>query len=306
MADYRDILSDLPAGPVFDQLPEGAYAVDTNRVIVHWNRAAEEITGFAAEEVTGHPCYDEILLHVDGCGTHLCRGGCPLLKTLEDGCPRRAQVYLHHRQGHRVPVMVSVSPLRGADGAIIGALEVFSDGTALRLLSEQVEQLNQVALLDALTGLPNRRYAQTQLEAMLSQRLRHGLPGGVVLLDIDHFKRVNDTYGHGVGDRVLMVVGATLAAATRPSDLVARWGGEEFLLLLPQVDPAGVHECVERCRALIACSGLRDDGAETITVTASFGATMVREDDTPDSAVARADALMYRSKESGRNRVTMD
>jgi diguanylate cyclase (GGDEF)-like protein/PAS domain S-box-containing protein len=302
-----DVLRDLPALPLLNQLPEGAYVVDPERTIVHWNEAAEQITGFSAAEVVGRGCPEGFLLHVDEGGCELCRHGCPLVATLADGQQRRAQVFLHHKSGHRVPVGVAVSALRDPGGAVIGAVEIFSDASSVRLLAEQVEQLTRMALLDALTGLPNRRYAIAQLEGLLSEYQRHSLPSGVVLLDIDHFKRVNDEHGHEAGDRVLAMVAATLARGVRPSDVAARWGGEEFVLLLPNADPVGIAQCAERCRALIDRSGLRGhtpDDTE-ISVTASFGATFVATSDTVETVVARADALMYRSKAAGRNRVTL-
>lgn len=302
-----EILRDLPALPLLNQLPEGAYVVDPARTIVHWNEAAEQITGFTAGEVMGRGCHENLLRHVDSSGTELCLHGCPLAATLEDGQQRRAQVFLHHRDGHRVPVSVAVSALRDPRGSVIGAVEVFSDASSVRLLAEQVEQLTRMALIDALTGLPNRRYAIAQLEGILSEYQRHALPSGVVLLDIDHFKRVNDEHGHAGGDRVLTMVGATLAGGVRPSDVAARWGGEEFVLLLPNADADGVAYCAERCRALIERSGLRGEAPDDpdISVTASFGATFVASSDTVETVVARADALMYRSKAEGRNRVTL-
>jgi diguanylate cyclase (GGDEF)-like protein len=244
--------------------------------------------------------------HVDDTGTELCARGCPVLGPLRDGQHRSVQAYVHHKRGHRVPVNASGYAIRDLDGAIIGAIQIFSDATPVRVLEEQVERLSQMAFLDELTRLPNRRYAQMRLEAMLSEFERYSISFGVLMLDIDHFKVLNDTHGHKAGDRVLAMVSATLARSVRPSDVISRWGGEEFLVLAPHADARGLTGCAERCRLLVESSGLRS-GAEApyLVATVSIGGTVVAGGDTSETIVARADALMYQSKSAGRNRVTV-
>ena len=130
-----------------------------------------------------------------------------------------------------------------------------------------------------------------------------GTPFGLVFLDIDHFKRINDAHGHSVGDQVLRLAANTLAAALRAGDLLARWGGEEFLVVLAEVDAAVLARVAERLRVFIERSFLMIDG-EKLSFTASLGATLALPEDTPESLVQRADALMYQAKEAGRNRVS--
>jgi diguanylate cyclase (GGDEF)-like protein len=123
-------------------------------------------------------------------------------------------------------------------------------------------------------------------------------------MDIDLFKRVNDTYGHGVGDRVLKTVARTFMNTARPSDLMGRWGGEEFIGILKRIDDEGLRSAAERVRSLVEKSHLRENGL-TLTVTVSIGATLAEKTDTTDSIVKRADTLLYLSKENGRNRCTI-
>jgi PAS domain S-box-containing protein len=111
---------------VLDRLREGAYTVNPRRQITYWNPAAERITGFTSAEVVGRYCADNILIHIDHCGTNLCRRGCPLTQTLQWGEPHESDLFLHHRSGHRVPVAVRAAPIHGAGGAIVGAIELFS------------------------------------------------------------------------------------------------------------------------------------------------------------------------------------
>ena len=108
-----------------DNLFDGAYVVDTKRVIQYWNKAAEELTGFTADEVVGRSSADNILNHVDLAGNLLCIIGCPLLGTLCDGQKREELVFLHHKQGHRIPIQIRVSPIQDESGKVIGAIEIF-------------------------------------------------------------------------------------------------------------------------------------------------------------------------------------
>jgi diguanylate cyclase (GGDEF)-like protein len=161
-----------------------------------------------------------------------------------------------------------------------------------------------MALIDPLTGVGNRRYAQDTLEARLNERDRYHWECGVIFCDVDHFKSVNDTHGHDTGDRVLRMVAQTLANAVRGFDFVGRWGGEEFVIILTHADQSVLHTIAERCRALVQGSSVQaDEGA--VSVTLSLGATLAGDDDNVTSLLDRADAMMYVSKNSGRNQVTL-
>lgn len=112
---------------VVDNLHEGLYFVDRDRVITYWNKAAERITGYAAEEAVGSACHDNILSHIDGKGHQLCFGLCPLAATMEDQDLRETEVYLHHKNGHRVPVSVRTSAFTDETGKVVGGIELFAD-----------------------------------------------------------------------------------------------------------------------------------------------------------------------------------
>ncbi len=291
---------------VLDNLYDGVYSVDQNGRITYWNRGAERISGFGRSEVTGKKCSDNLLIHVDQEGNALCTGGsCPLKKTIGDGAPREAEIYLHHKEGHRVPVSVRIVPMRDADGRIIGAVETFSDNSAKVAALQRIKELEKMAYVDPLTGLANRRYTQISLRARLEEVRRYGWPLGVLLTDIDHFKKVNDKYGHDVGDKVLKMVAQTLRKASRTFDLVGRWGGEEFLSLAPNLNGDELSSLADRFRMLVEQSSL-PAGSHIVRVTVSLGATLARSNDTVVALLERADRLMYQSKNSGRNRVSVD
>lgn len=290
---------------LLDNLYDGIYFVDRERRITYWNGAAERITGYSREHVLGRSCADNLLMHINDEGTMLCTTGCPLLGTINDGGLREAEVYLHHADGHRVPVLVRAAPIHDAAGEIVGAVEVFSDNSAMLSARRRMAQLQETTMLDALTGIGNRRYVEMKGASCLTEFHHHGVPFGVLFLDIDHFKRVNDTYGHDVGDLVLKMVAKTLKNGLRATDFVGRWGGEEFVALALHVNATQLSLVGEKLRGLIAASRLATEQGD-VQPTISIGVTLARTGDTLEQLFKRADTLLYQSKTAGRNRVTSD
>lgn len=166
-------------------------------------------------------------------------------------------------------------------------------------LAQKNKELELLSITDRLTGLYNRRYLDQQLTGELSRSKRTGQSFGIVLMDVDHFKMINDTYGHQEGDRVLQEVGTILHKWTRRTDIVSRWGGEEFMIVCPDTDQTGVLKLAEELRKAMELY----DFSISNGITASFGATSLYPDDTVEMMVARADTALYLAKEKGRNRV---
>jgi len=289
---------------IIDDLRDGLYIVDRERRIVFWNHAAEQISGFRAEEVVGSHCADNLLCHMTDSGINLCCGECPLGEAMQSGATHDAEVFLHHKNGHRVPVSVRVTPLSDEEGNIIGAVEMFSDSSHSAANRLRLQELEKLALLDELTQLANRRYLERELEARMEEMSRYDIPFGVLFMDLDDFKRVNDQFGHDTGDRVLQFVAGTLSANSRPFDLYGRWGGEEFVGIVRNVSAANLKQMGQRLRRLVEKSFLLVAG-ERLRVTISIGATMALPDDSLQSLLQRADTLMYQSKAAGKNKLTM-
>jgi diguanylate cyclase (GGDEF)-like protein len=165
-------------------------------------------------------------------------------------------------------------------------------------------ELAKLSVTDALTGLRNRRFAEEQLDAQFLRFHRYRSPYSVVLFDLDHFKAVNDRFGHLAGDRMLQEIARHAADNTRETDVSTRYGGEEFLLILPETDIAGARVMAERLRGCIEAHPVTWNGV-VIPMTASFGvAEAASADQDPYHVVSRADEAMYLSKKAGRNRVT--
>jgi diguanylate cyclase (GGDEF)-like protein/PAS domain S-box-containing protein len=289
---------------LLDHLHDGVYFVNPDRMITYWNHAAEEISGFTATEMVGRHCADGILMHVDKQGTNLCRGGCPLHRVIEGAGASEEEVFLRHKHGHRVPIIVRATPVRDASGAVLGAVEIFFENTPAGAAQAQVRHLQRLALIDDLTSLPNRRYLDGALNSRLDEFNRYGWPFGVLFADVDLFKQINDRHGHAVCDRVLQMVSRTMAASVRPFDMLGRWGGEEFVGIAVNAGADELCVVAERLRALVAQSSFTE-GTTVIQATVSVGATVARPEDTAAALIKRADQLLYLAKEQGRNRVML-
>lgn len=288
---------------IIENLHDGLYFVDTKRVITYWNKGAERISGFSSAEVVGRRCSDNILTHLDNEGNCLCRGRCPLKATIADGQERESEIYLHHKDGHRVTVFVRTSALKDSLGNTIGGIELFSDISSILINNVRVQELEKLALLDTLTQLANRHYLERELHAKFEEMKCFKVPFGILFIDIDHFKIFNDVYGHDIGDQVLKFVATTFVANSRSFDLYGRWGGEEFVGIIRNVDPEELVIIGNRVRLLVEHSYLAH-ADKKLSVNISLGATMARETDTIDSLTKRADTLLYESKRLGRNRLT--
>lgn len=164
---------------------------------------------------------------------------------------------------------------------------------------DQRERLEHLATIDPLTGIKNRRSMDQELDLAAADAERTGLPYALVLLDIDHFKKINDEHGHGVGDDVLIDLVALLKQNTRKSDQLFRYGGEEFVLLLPGVDGIGLKAVMNNLQQVLRKYMKHPGGS----VTASFGVALLEHGEGVDSWLARADAALYEAKETGRDRI---
>lgn len=176
----------------------------------------------------------------------------------------------------------------------------------LGVVARAQKKLRRYAATDSLTGLLNRRYMTELAEKEISISGRSQRPLGFLLLDIDHFKSINDTYGHDVGDKVLMGVADALQQQLRKQDLVARWGGEEFLVVLPETNLDKACASGERIRSAIIEADWEAITGKSISLTVSIGASQLRECEALSSAIGRSDEAMYRSKAGGRNAVVAE
>ncbi|MBO9679177.1 MAG: GGDEF domain-containing protein [Acidovorax sp.] len=188
--------------------------------------------------------------------------------------------------------------------AVVFAMAAYTARYYYGTVRRAEHQLVALASTDPLTGLSNRRNLIDRAEQALQQPRHAGQPTALVIADIDHFKHINDAHGHEAGDRTIVHVATLLARCCRAQDIAARWGGEEFLVLLPATDTGAATLVAERIRAAVAAQPLAH-GSAAIAVTLSLGVAEVAHHEPLGPAIARADHALYRSKEDGRNRVTV-
>ncbi len=168
-------------------------------------------------------------------------------------------------------------------------------------LRTQVREERRQAFTDALTGLPNRFAYEERLEQEYERWKRYRSPLSIVVVDVDHFKRINDTYGHQAGDKALRIIARELAVAIRKTDFIGRYGGEEIVILMPETDAESALAAAEKLRRRIEECGFHFR-EKRVTITVSCGVSEYRDGDTPESAFERADQALYRAKQLGRNR----
>jgi diguanylate cyclase (GGDEF)-like protein len=293
---------------VIDALTSQICVVDPDGVIFAVNRAWKQFTGDNTPgQIQDHigvnylnvcrhstgPASEEAPDFVEGLRAVLC--GEREFFQMEYPChsPREMRWFL-----------ARVSPLRRRSSPIehenIGAVVSHMNITDRKLVEMDYARL---AATDPLTGLPNRRFFDEFAKLDMDRFLRFGDPSSLLMVDLDHFKNINDTYGHAVGDEVLRRVAALGKLVFRSGDLFARWGGEEFVCLLPRTDEWGAMLAAEKLRSAVEQLSIVS-GGRAIPVTASIGVSSVDSADrVMDNALLRADRALYRAKDSGRNRV---
>lgn len=290
---------------ILNNIQDGVYYVDIHRKIKFWNKGAEQITGYRADEMVGLDCPESKLNHIDELGNHLCITGCPLFATNIDGVVRTEKVFVRHKNGYRIPLLTTVYPIR-ENGVIVGSVEVFTRNSPKAYDDSLIENLSEKAMHDSLTKLPNRSYLESFLQYKLSEYQRFGKRFALLFADIDHFRVFNNTYGHDIGDLVLTDIAKSIMHTIKKDDMFGRWGGEEFVGIFFINRNYEASIIAERLRHLVENTVVINSDGQELKVTISVGVTIPRHQDTPDDIIKRADGLMYQSKHNGRNMVSTD
>ncbi|MDR3711118.1 MAG: diguanylate cyclase [Capsulimonadaceae bacterium] len=296
---------------IIDSCSDAVISVDGNGVVVSWNKAAETMTGFLANEMIGRSAAWLLLEHSSVTLQDL------IDPVINDGESSKVVAKRRRRDGSWFDASASVSPICDSTGLITGVAAVVRDITNIKeaeaklqsyavqleqqrdALSAANEKLEALATLDGLTGLKNHRCMQQSLQEEYHRHQRYGAPLSILMLDVDSFKTFNDAFGHPAGDDVLRAIADILTAACRDTDIVARYGGEEFLVILPNTELEGAVQHAERIRAEI------ENAAWTKRpITVSIGGCHAHRHLSASSLLECADEALYRSKLNGRNRVT--
>jgi diguanylate cyclase (GGDEF)-like protein/PAS domain S-box-containing protein len=265
--------------------------------ITYLNVVAEKMTGWSREEAAGRPLA-EVFHIIDGLTRQPAQNPAEMALAENEPVGMAAGVVLIRRDGSEAGIEDSAAPIHDRDGKVTGAVLVFHDVTASRELAGKMAHL---AHHDALTDLPNRVLVNERLIQAIALARRHGRKAAVLFLDVDRFKHVNDSLGHAMGDKLLLSVARRLLACVRVSDTVSRQGGDEFLILLPDIERS--QDAARFAAKILTAQALphRIDGQE-LHVTMSIGIGLYPEDGQDvDTVIKSADTAMYYAKENGRN-----
>jgi diguanylate cyclase (GGDEF)-like protein/PAS domain S-box-containing protein len=285
-----------------DSATDGIITIDHNQVIKMINESAKRMFGIDKDEtVVGEHLSRFIPEHAREYHTRLI-DAFRVSDVESRPMDARAPLFGLRADGTEIEIEVSISKIRvGEKIEMMAVIRDISEHTKL------IEQLKQAATHDSLTGIYNRRHGASLLNTEMHRSQRFGQALTVAMLDIDHFKNINDTYGHACGDLVLNSFVATISKTLRISDTVCRWGGEEFLVILPGASTDDALNWAERAREAVASLSTVGVGENAIKITASFGvASLAKKDVTVEEILKRADDALYRAKGSGRNRVVVD
>jgi diguanylate cyclase (GGDEF)-like protein len=286
---------------LLNNMYDGVVFIDTCMKVKFWNHGAERMTGISSQSITQRRWCPELLDVRDEKGEPLGRDDCPVVNAIHSGVQSLRRLNIWGRTGRPVAVDTHVIPVLADDGTMLGAILLLHDASPEISLEERCQSLHEKATKDSLTQVANRAEFDRVHEGFVTAHLQRKLPCTLIICDLDHFKQVNDTYGHQAGDDVIRGLALVLKNSCRPGDLVARYGGEEFVMLCADCDNAtGVRRAEQVRQAMSEITHSRMAGR---SVTASFGVTEIQPGDTAETMLRRADRALLWAKSKGRNRV---
>ena len=286
---------------LLDNMYDGVVFLDGDLQITLWNRGAERLTGIDAAAVLGRHFIPSMLQMRDTQGDRFSDAECPVAHALQTGVQSRLRLTIWGRNKDDVAIDAHIIPVASAEGTLHGVTLLLHDASPETSLEERCQALHEKAIRDPLTQLANRAEFDRVQGLFIEAHSQRGLPCSLIICDIDHFKHVNDTWGHPAGDEVIRSFAQLLKSSCRSGDLVARYGGEEFVMLCADCNVATAFDRAETVRRSFAAIPQPATGGRCIT--ASFGVTQTQAGDTPATLLNRADRALLSAKESGRNLV---
>jgi len=289
---------------IFDTVNFGLVVLDRDIKIQYWNRWMAMHSGIPTDQIIGEPLFD-FFPHLS---TPSFNKNCKAVLSFGNFAffSQKLHRFLFPFKpdssfGYRFDLMqqsCTMGPLRSDDNSITGLFLIVQDVTELATYEQKLVEMNTK---DALTGIYNRRFLESRLKDECDRQRRHAQQLSLIMIDIDFFKNVNDSYGHQCGDMVLQSVAAKAASIIRSTDFIARYGGEEFCCLLPETNAAAAEIVAENLRKHIEEMENSFEN-NVVKVTISLGISSFVSEDSPDSLLKRADDALYQAKHSGRNR----
>lgn len=319
-AALRD--SEAYLAQIVDGSSVATLVIDAGHRVTHWNRACEVMTGTLAGDIIGtngqwkafypskRPIMADLVLDdaSENAVDRLYHGRFRPSLLIPGGY--EAEDFFPHFGDSGRWLFFTAAPLRNAKGELVGAIETLQDVSERRwaeeALRESEERYRCLSQTDSLTGLYNSRYLHERLPGELERATRYGRPLSLLVLDCDNFKSINDCHGHLEGDKVLQNLAEVIRHCLRRSDSAFRYGGEEFVVLLPEADTAAAQAFAERLRSMFAAQESLSPGGERICCTVSIGVARHLPSDTESSLIRRADDACYAAKQRGKNCVALE
>lgn len=286
---------------LLDSMYDGVVFVDNQSRICMWSKGAERMTGVSGNAATGRVFVPSLLDMCNHGSRRIPDDACPVAKCIRTNAQLRQRLFVLGRQGEHVAIDLHAIPVQAIDGTVQGATVLLHDAQPEASLEEKCEALHAEVTKDPLTKVANRAEFDRMQALFIEAHQQAGLPCSLIMTDIDHFKSVNDTYGHQAGDEAIISLASLLTSMCRSGDLVARYGGEEFAVLCADCNNSDAVRRAEEIRKKIsetphACLGNK-------RITASFGVTELQAGDSSETMLRRADRALLMAKEQGRNQV---
>ena len=288
---------------LFDSIRDPFCIYDRDFQVIRVNDAYALMKNRLSEELIGNKC------HVIQHNSDVVCEGCVVNKTFQSADPCAKEKSITLQDGTEIWVEIYTYPILDEEGRVSHVMEYTRDITDRRKSEDEktrlIEKLEHLSRTDSLTGLMNRRALTNSLIYEMDRAKRYGAELALILCDIDNFKEINDMFGHDTGDRALQIVSATLKTILRKADFVGRYGGDEFMLILPETSDKGAEDLAEKLLSAVRGTDLRSNAGAPISMSMSIGvAWLDAAADDVDSLIRRVDDAMYASKQAGKDRVS--
>jgi diguanylate cyclase (GGDEF)-like protein/PAS domain S-box-containing protein len=294
---------DLQNAEVFraalESLQTGVCMVDPNRKISFWNDGAERITGYLRQDVVGRFCGEILLIKFHENKSAICEHSCPLLEAMRDGHARESRVYLHHKSGYAVPVILRAAPIRNSQGRVIGATESFVE----RPFGTRPRPDSHLAVghgLDAVTQLPDYPFTESHLVERVKFAAQHAMPFGLLCVQLDHLRALTARLGLDAAEAILNVVAHTLRNGLDPLDFLGRWSDDQFLAIISNCSSRDLQSTAERLKRLAQASEIVWWG-DQLSVTVSVGGTVLNPGESVESLLKRTGSALNQASTPGGN-----
>lgn len=302
-AEAQDGPSDLFSSKLIENMHDAVVFLDTRCAITHWNTGAERMTGVGGTAALGKEFKPSLLEMSEEDGKLIEDKDCPVARAIAEGLQTLERVSVIGRNGQRVSVEMHIIPVNamGHPGRTAGAALLMRDVSDAATLEARCHALSTEMTKDPMTQVANRAEFDRMLDAFVEAHLASDLRCSLIMADIDHFKKINDTFGHQAGDEAIMTFAGLMKSLCRSGDLVARYGGEEFAILCADCNNATAAKRADIIRKKL--SETPHDYLGGKTITASFGVTELQPGDTPETLLRRSDRALLQAKDQGRNQV---